>query len=126
MNKNLGTVRKALKVLQDPSSTEEEKVVAEEKIQRIKNQVETEELVQQGVPRDRAYDVLLLLKTINNPFVIPEDRARAKISLQTILNESKEVKSMRSSLIREMQRNNWRNVRDISEEARKNSKYINK
>jgi hypothetical protein len=58
--------------------------------------------------------------------VIPEDRARAKISLQTILNESKEVKSMRSSLIREMQRNNWRNVRDISEEARKNSKYINK
>ena len=117
---------KLLVIVNDTSIPVQHKEVALERMKLIKDQAESQELIKYGVDPNRAMDVLYLLKTINNPLSSREDVARAKLSLELIRNESKEVKEMRKSLIREIKNGRVDNARDISEEVLKSSKYQNK
>jgi len=118
---------KLLAIINSPSVPEEHKQMATDRMKEIKNAIEVEELVSQGVPEDRAYDVLLLLKEVNNPLSLPEHRARARISLELIRKEitDRGIRSMRKSLIKQMKDGRYDNVKDISEDVVKNKKYTN-
>lgn len=126
MRETADELMKLLAIIRSPSVPKEHKEMAEERIQQIKDAVEAKELVNQGVPEDRAYDVLYLLKAVNDPKATPEQRARAKLSLELIRKESSDVKSMRQSLIKEIRNGRPDNAKDISEYIQGKEKYQNK
>ncbi len=124
--KTADELSKLLLIVNDKSVPAQHKELALERMKHIKDQAESQELIRQGVDPNRAMDILYLLKSINNPLSSREDVARAKLSLELIRNESKEVKEMRKSLIREIRNGKVDNARDISEEALKSSNWQNK
>lgn len=99
-------------ILQSPSIPEERKIVAAKKLRNIRFKVTAEKY---GVPNDRVEDVMQLESTINDPHTPENYRELAKKSLHKILNESKAIKSMRQSLIKEMKAGRADNVRDITD-----------
>lgn len=116
---------KLLAIINSPSIPEEHKEMATDRMKEIKNAIEAKELIAQGVPEDRAYDVLLLLKEMNNPLSSPEHRARAKLSLSLIKKETdnRSIRSMRQSLIKEIREGRPDNAKDISEYVTKHKQY---
>lgn len=116
---------KLIAIVNSPSIPEEHKQMATDRIKEIKNAIEAKELIAQGIPDDRAYDVLLLLKEINNPRSLPEHRARAKLSLELIHKEIKDhkIRSMRKSLIKEISNGRPDNAKDISDYVTKHKQY---
>ena len=62
-----------------------------------------------------------LEKSLNDPN--PEVRQSARESLSKISNETRAVKSMRESLIKEHRQGRVENVKDIHEIVKKKSKY---
>ena len=116
---------KLIAIVNSPSIPEEHKQMATDRMREIKNAIEVKELIAQGIPEDRAYDVLLLLKEINNPRSLSEHRARAKLSLELIHREIKDrkIRSMRKSLIKEISNGRPDNARDISEYVTKHKEY---
>lgn len=118
---------KLLAIVNSSSVPEHHRAMALDRMKEIKDIIETKELIAQGVPEDRAHDVLLLLKEVNNPLSLPEHRARARISLELIRKEitDRGIRSMRKSLIKQMKDGRYDNVKDISEDVVKNKKYTN-
>lgn len=116
---------KLIAIVNSPSVPEEHKQMATDRMKEIKNAIEVKELIAQGIPEDRAHDVLLLLKEMNNPRSLPEHRARAKLSLELIHREIKDrkIRSMRKSLIKEISNGRPDNARDISEYVTKHKEY---
>lgn len=116
---------KLLAIVNSPSIPEEHKQMATDRMKEIKNAIEVKELIAQGIPEDRAYDVLLLLKEINNPRSLPEHRARAKLSLSLIKKEmdNRSIRSMRKSLIKEISNGRPDNAKDISDYVTKHKQY---
>lgn len=99
---------------------EEHKMEAERRLQAIKDEVTQAEY---GVSKDRIPDIQYLERVLKNPLSSKLEKIDAQIGIDKIKNESSLVKSMRKSLIKEVRAGNADNVRDISEIARKHSKY---
>ena len=116
---------KLIAIVNSPSIPEEHKQMATDRMKEIKNAIEVKELIAQGIPEDRAYDVLLLLKEMNNPLSSPEHRARAKLSLSLIKKEmdNRSIRSMRQSLIKEIRDGRPDNAKDISDYVTKHKEY---
>jgi len=115
-------ITKLLNILKSPTKTEDEKLVAENKLKNIKYEIEKRHY---GVPEDRIDDVIQLesiIADINTPEAY---REVAKKSLHKILHESSIIKSMRKSLVKEMKAGNSQNVLDINDFVSKHSKYRN-
>ena len=114
--KQIDEIVKLVAILKDASIPEVQKTLAEKRLQQIKDEV-TES--QYNLPKDRIPDVQFLERVSTNPFVSEFRRQQAKDAIKKIVNESKIVRSMRQSLIKEMKNGRVDNIKDISEYVQK-------
>ncbi len=105
-------ITKLVDILKSPSTPEEQKVIAENKLKEIKYQVEKRRY---GIPEDRIDDVIQLEAIIADPNTSEAYREVARKSLHKIVRESAAVRSMRKSLVKEMKAGNAQNVLDIND-----------
>lgn len=115
-------ITKLLKILQSPTTPEERKVFAENRLKNIKYEIEKRHY---GIPEDRIDDVIQLENIIADTNTSDAYREVAKKSIKKIVSESKAIRSMRKSLVKEMKAGNSQNVLDINDFVSKHSKYRN-
>lgn len=116
--KQIDEIVKLVAILKDSSIPEVEKMVAEKRLQQIKDDVTAS---QYNLPKDRIPDVQFLERVANNPLVSEFRRKQAKDAIKKIVNESKAIRSMRQSLIKEMKKGRADNIKDISEYVKNHS-----
>lgn len=113
---------KLITILKDFRVPEEEKMVAQNRLQQIKDDVTASDY---GVAKDRIGDIQQLERVLNDPTASEWHKSKARLSIDKIRNESSIIRSMRKSLIREKKAGRNENVRDISEFVSKRSRYQN-
>jgi hypothetical protein len=113
-------VTRLVTILKSPTIPEERKLQAEKRLMDIRYEVTKDEY---GIPEDRIEDVMQLEDIINDPRTTQFHKDQAKRSVQKIVHESKDIRSMRKRLIKEMRAGRTENMRDITEYVSKHSKY---
>jgi hypothetical protein len=115
-------VVKLVTILNNPKITEEEKQYADKRLGDIRFEVTKHKY---NLPEDRVDDVIRLEAIIDNPNTPANHLQVAKDSLNKIVNESSDVRSMRKSLLKELKSGRSDNVRDITDFVNKHKKYQN-
>lgn len=113
-------VTKLVEILKSPLIQEEHKAHAQKRLNDIRFKVTKS---QYNIPEDRIEDVMHLEDIINSPVSTIYHKDAAKKAIKKIVNENKDIRSMRKRLIKEMRSGRSDNVRDITEFVQKHSKY---
>ena len=116
----LDEIVKLVNILRCPFIPEEEKMVAENKLQSIKDEITASDY---NIPKDRISDVQQLEKVVNDPKMTEFHRTKAKLAIKKIVSEGKDIRDMRKALIKEMKYGRVDNMKDIREIVGKHSKY---
>jgi hypothetical protein len=120
MNTQVNEIVKLVTILQDIKVSEMEKLVAERRLQEIKDEITAS---QYNLPKDRISDVQSLERVMKDPTMTKFHRIKAEEAIKKIVREDHNVREMRRSLIKEAKAGRVENLKDIREIVSKHSKY---